>query len=187
MLNAKEAVQKTAVLEQPLIQSICKEAVLQPVRDAHIIRLIERIAEHYRGNIANRFLRPALLQLPLDKMTWDHIEVLTEKMEQFKYQGFHMDELYRQIAAAAHFVSLARRDLAPSLRNRLGAGAGGPDKVLREMAINTFSSNVRVFADLLNELYVSLVELDKASAKGRQPIYQQIPELSELGSELVES
>ena len=160
---------------------------MQPVRDAHIIRLIERIGEHYRANIANRFLRPALLQLPLDKMTWDHLEVLTEKMEQFKYQGFHLDELYRQIVAGARFVSLARRDLAPSLRNRLGPGSGGPDKVLREMAINTFASNVRVFADLLNELYVGLVELDKADAKGRKPLYQQIPEMSDIGSQLVES
>ena len=159
---------------------------MQPVRDAHIIRLIERISEHYRANIANRFLRPALLQLALDKMTWDQIEILTEKMEQFKYQGFHMDELYRQLAAAAHFVSVARRDLAPALRNRLGSSSGGPDKVLRDMAINTFSSNVRVFADLLNELYVSLVELDKAAAKGRKPIYQQIPELTDFGALLVD-
>jgi hypothetical protein len=148
--------------------------------------LIERISEHYQANIANRFLRPALLQLPLDKMTWDNLEGLTEKMEQFKYQGVHMDELYRQIAAAARFVSLARRDLSTSLRNRLGPSSGGPDKVLREMAINTFSSNVQVFTDLLNELYVSLVELDKAAAKGRKPLYQQIPELSDIGSQLVD-
>jgi hypothetical protein len=147
---------------------------------------MERIGEHYRTNIANRFLRPALLQLQMDKMTWDQLEILTEKMEQFKYQGVHMDELYRQIAAAAHFVSLARRDLSSSLRNRLGPSSGGADKVLREMAINTFASNVQVFADLVNELYVSLVELDKAAAKGRKPLYQQIPELSDIGSLLVD-
>jgi hypothetical protein len=123
----------------------------------------------------------------MDKMAWDNLEILTEKMEEWKYQGFHLDELYRQIASAARFVSLARRDLAPSLRNRLGPSSGGSDKVLREMAINTFSSNVRVFADLLNELYVNLVELDKAAAKGRKPLYQQMPELADVGSQLVDS
>jgi hypothetical protein len=160
---------------------------LDQVRDAQIIRLIERLGEHYRTNISNRFIRPALLQLPIDKMTWDQIEILTEKIEQFRYQGFHLDELYRQIAATARFVALARRELSPTLRNRLGGGGsgGGPDKVLRDMAVNNFASNLQLFADLLNELYVNLVELDKADAKGRKPLYLQMPELSDIGRQLV--
>jgi hypothetical protein len=158
---------------------------LQPVRDANVISLIERIGEHYRANIANRFLRPALLQLPLDKLTWDLLESLTEKMEQVKYQGIHIDELYRQIAAAAHFVSVARRELGSSLKNRLNTVASGSDRVLRNMAVNTFSSNVQVFADMINELFVSLVELDKTASRGHLPLYLQMPELSDIGRRLV--
>jgi hypothetical protein len=159
---------------------------LLQVRDAQIIRLIERIGEHYRTNISNRFIRPALLQLPLDKMTWDLIEILTEKIEQYRYQGFHLDELYRQISAAARFVALTRRELAPSLRNRLGsASPGGADRVLRDMAVNNFGSNLQLFADLLNELYIKLTELDKVDSKGHMPLYAQMPELSDIGRQLV--
>jgi len=157
------------------------------VRDAQVIRLIERIGDHYRTNISNRFIRPTLLTLPLEKQTWDLLETLTEKIEQYRYQGFHLDELYRQILAAARFVSVTRRDLAPSLRNRLSGGASGPDRVLREMAVNNFSSNLQLFADLLNELYVCLVEIDKESAKGRRPQYLSVPELSDVGRMLIGS
>ncbi|MDR1618720.1 MAG: hypothetical protein LBS06_06690 [Treponema sp.] len=158
------------------------------IRDAQIIRLIERIGEHYRTNISNRYIRPALLQLPLEKQAWDLIEILTEKIEQYRYQGFHLDELYRQIAAAARFVALTRRELVPTLRNRLGSGGStGPDKVLRDMAVNNFGSNLKVFADLVNELYIQLVELDKADAKGHRPLYLQIPELADIGRMLVGS
>ncbi|MCL2205858.1 MAG: hypothetical protein LBG93_07720 [Treponema sp.] len=155
------------------------------VRDAHIIRLIERIGEHYRSNISNRFIRPALLQLPLEKQSWDLIEVLTEKIEQYRYQGFHMDELYRQIIAAARFVSYTRRELVPSLRGRLTGSSTGADKVLRDMAVNNFGSNLQLFADLLNELYVSIIELDKLEAKGRRPVYMSHPELKDIGRMLV--
>ncbi|MDL2229025.1 hypothetical protein LJC14_02125 [Treponema sp. OttesenSCG-928-L16] len=155
------------------------------VRDSEIIRLIERISEHYRTNISNRYIRPALLQLPLDKQTWDLIEVLTEKIEQFRYQGFHLDELYRQIASAARFVSVARKELVPGLRNRLGGSPASSDRVLRDMAVNNFGSNLQLFADLLNELYVKLVELDKKESKGHLPVYAQIPELQEIGRQLV--
>jgi len=155
------------------------------IRDAQIIRLIERIGEHYRTNISNRFIRPTLLTIPLEKQSWDQIETLTEKIEQYRYQGFHLDELYRQILAAARFVSVIRRDLVPSLRNRLAMSSTGPDKVLRDMAVNNFASNLQVFADLVNELYILLVELDKNEAKGRRPLYMSIPELNDVGRMLV--
>ena len=155
------------------------------VRDAQIIRLIERIGEHYRTNISNRFIRPALLQLPLEKQSWDLIEILTEKIEQYRYQGFHLDELYHQIIACGRFVSLTRRELVPTLRNRLSGGNSVPDRVLRDMAVNNFGSNLQVFADLVNELYVCLVELDKVDAKGHRPLYMSIPELKDIGRMLV--
>jgi hypothetical protein len=157
------------------------------VRDAQVIRLIERLGEHYRMNIANRFIRPALLQLPLEKQSWDLIEILTEKVEQYRYEGFRLDELYRQISAAASFVSVVRRELLPVVRNRVGAvsSSTGPDKVLRDMAVNNFLSNLELFADLINELYVVLVELDKKNAKGHMPLYSTMPELAKIGKQLI--
>lgn len=156
------------------------------IREPEIIRLIERIGDHFKTNISNRFIRPVLLQLPLDKQSWDLIEILTEKIEQFRYQGFHLDELYHQIAASARFVALCRREVVPGLRNRLhNSSSSGADRVLRDMAVNNFASNLQLFADMLNELYVKLVELDKKGSKGRRPLYLQIPELEDIGRQLV--
>jgi len=121
----------------------------------------------------------------MEKQAWDLIEVLTEKIEQYRYQGFHLDELYRQIIACGRFVSITRRELVPTLRARLTGSGSGPDRVLRDMAVNNFSSNLQVFADLVNELYVCLVELDKAAAKGRRPVYMGIIELKDIGRMLV--
>ena len=156
------------------------------IKDAHVIRLIEQIGEHYRTNISNRFLRPLLLQLQLDKETWDQVELLTEKLEIFRYQGYHFDELYRQIYACARFVEAARNGIIPNLRNKMGLAPNGPDKILRDMAASNFGSNLQVFADLLNELYVFLATLDRGSVLKNQPaVYTTIPELSSVGRLLV--
>ena len=155
------------------------------VKDAHIIRLIEQIGEHYRTNISNRFLRPLLLQLQIDKVTWDQIELLTEKIELFRYQGFHLDELYRQIVACARFVEVARNNMIPNIKSKINAVPGGPDKFLREMAASNFSSNLQVFADLLNEVYINLINMDKKSSGKNQPVYTQIRELHSVGRMLV--
>jgi hypothetical protein len=146
--------------------------------------LIEQIGEHYKTNISNSFLRPVLLQIQIDKTTWDLIEVLTEKMDLYRYQGFHLDELYRQIAACARFIEVARNQ--NTIKNKLHLVPVGHNKTLRDMAVSNFSSNLKVFSDLLNELYVSLVEMDKKDAgDARQPVYAQIPELYNIGRLLV--
>jgi len=145
------------------------------------MRLIERVGEHYKTNISNRYIRPALLQLQLDKTTWDNIEDLTEKFEHYRYEGFHLDELYRQIASTARFIVATRREVAPSLRYRLPeGGSGGPDKVLRDMAVNTFNANLELFAKLLCELYNRVKDLDAAHANDKRPLYQQMPEFGDL-------
>jgi hypothetical protein len=154
---------------------------LDRIKDPHIIRLIEQISEHYQTNISNRFLRPVLLQLQVDKSTWDLIEVLTVKMEMYRYQGFNIDELYRQIAACARFIEVARNKTA--IKNKLNSLPPGHDKTLMEMAVSNFSSNLKVFSDLLSELYSGLIEIDKKDSGAKnQPLYTQLPELYNIDS-----
>ncbi|GBU28897.1 hypothetical protein R84B8_02459 [Treponema sp. R8-4-B8] len=151
------------------------------IKDPHIIRLLEQIGEHYRANIANRFLRPVLLQIQVDKNTWDLIEVLTEKMDLYRYQGFNLDELYRQIAACARFIEVARNK--STIKSKISLLPPGHDKTLREMAVSNFSSNLKVFSELLNELYTSLVEMDKEDPGNKgKPLYTQMPELYNIDS-----
>jgi len=159
---------------------------LKLIKDEYIMRLIERISGHYCANISNSFIRPALKQAEIDKSTWDQLELLTEKFELFRYQGYHLDELYRHVAAAARFVNTVRRDIAPSLRYRLSRNTqNGTDNVLWNMAINNFNSNLLIFADLLYDLYVKLAEYDIADSKGKRPLYRQIPELADIGRQLI--
>ncbi|MDR2731508.1 MAG: hypothetical protein LBB81_11505 [Treponema sp.] len=157
---------------------------MERIKDLTVVNIIEKLSDHYRTNISNRFLRPILLQLQIDKNTWDQVEELTEKMELSRYHGFHLDDLYHQIAACAHLVQAARHGMVPNLRNRLGPGPSGADKVLREMAANNFASNLQVFADMLHELFLILINLDKEASRGNPPVYTQIPELSSIDREL---
>jgi hypothetical protein len=76
----------------------------------------------------------------------------------------------------------------PTIRSRVSrSDPSAPDKVLRDMAVNNFSSNLQVFADLVNELFVKLVDIDKTRAKGRAPLYTQLAEVSNVGRLLVGS
>jgi hypothetical protein len=161
------------------------------LKNPEIFSVIESIAEHYRTNISNRFTRRALSSMTLDAGTWNLIEELTEKSDNYRYQGYHPDELYSQVLAIARFVYQARRQVLPNLRF-LASASGGlerispADKVFRDMAVNNFGPNLKILADKVNELYVKVAAIDKEIAGSKPPVYQQISELREIGRYLVE-
>jgi hypothetical protein len=161
------------------------------IKNPEIFASVEAIAEHFRNNISNRFTRRGLSSMILDPGTWNQIEELTEKFENYRYQGYHLDEIYTQILAIAKFVYQARRELVPNMRFLAGGGGGGDrvaaaDKVFRDMAIMNFGPNLKILADKVNELYVKVAAIDREGAGPKGPVFGQIPELKEIGRYLVE-
>ena len=126
-----------------------------------------------------------MLQLQIEKSTWDQIELLTEKMEMYRYQGFHLDDLYTQIIACSRFVEAARLGMIPALKAKINAISPGPEKTLLEIAASNLPSNLQLFSDLLYELFVNLVEIDKKSAKNKPTVYSQMPDLQSVGRMLI--
>jgi hypothetical protein len=161
------------------------------VRDEKLFKIVEKLQGHYQNNLNNRYIRKALLLMKVPTGTWNSIARLTEKTDYYKIQGYQYKELYEQIYAAATFVYHARTEVLPRLKSLLSGGtdtvfahrkAEEPkDKVLLEMAINNFPANLGVFSDLVNELYVRAVELDRAEHPKQKPVFEHLPELKELG------
>jgi hypothetical protein len=170
-----------------------------PIKDPDVYKIVERISEHYQKNIANRFVRKALMVLDLQPSEWERLEGLTEGLEYHRAQGYQFDEIYEMILAAGHFLYEARQRIIPNLRGMTSAAnrgeslsgrrlpAGDQERVLRDMALQNFPVNLGILNDLVNELYVKTAALDRAAAGKRRPVYERITELKELGRYLVSS
>jgi hypothetical protein len=159
------------------------------IKNPEIIAAVDSIGEHFRSNISNRFTRGGISSMVLDPGTWNLIEEMTEKAENYRYQGYHFDEIYGQILAMARFIYHARRDLLPNIRMYASGGndrAGATDKVFRDMAITNFGPNLKILADKVNDLYLKVAAIDKESAGQKGMVLSQIPELKEIGRYLVE-
>ena len=154
------------------------------VRDAGLFAIVERIKEHYENNINNIYVRKAFSRLQVEHDTWNQLDSLTGKTEFYRIQGYPVQDLYEQILAAARFISSCRRELLPNLRSLL---ADSTDRTMTEMAINNFGPNLSIFADLVNELYVKTLELDRDERRGGRPVSESIPELKKLGDYLVDA
>ncbi len=166
-----------------------------PIKDQEIMQIIENIRDHYQKNINNRYIRKAFMHIEIPKEASEGLERLTEKNDYYKIQGYHYKELYEQIHAAATFVYHAKQEILPGIKTYLAGGSDTVfsrksveterDRVLRDMAINNLKSNLGIFADMLNELYIKVVNSDKEDHPGSKPIYTRMPELKEIGQLLV--
>jgi len=159
------------------------EAALLVIRDDNVMNLIERISYHYQINITNRILRPVILQIYLDDRTWSNIEIFTEKFETYRFSGYYLDELYRQLAACARFVDAARNSM-DSIKSRLKTNPNAPDKIYRDMSANNFPNNIKHFAELLSGLYTLLLDIDKKKSGNNLPVYTQIKDLERVSGVL---
>jgi hypothetical protein len=166
------------------------------VKDADISNIIGKINEHFKNNITNRFLRKALLVMEVPQSIWDRLDGLQEKAMYGKVDGFQLQELYEIIISAATFIHKAKKDILPRLKSLVAGNMTAilskegketeSDKILREMAISNFSSNLGIFADMVNELYMKSIAIDKEANKNRPCIFEKIPELKQVGQYLVD-
>jgi len=162
------------------------------VRDSDVIGLIRRLGDHYRKNINTKYIKKAFSAVQMDTTTWNLIEDITKEMNY--PPEYRADELYERVLALAEFVHKVRKNVSPNLKTLLGTsgssslGGGGSsdqEKLMRDIAVSNFSSNIAVLADLVYELYLKTVEWDKRENEGRQKVYERMPELSQIGQYLV--
>jgi hypothetical protein len=155
-----------------------------PIKDPDIFKLIERMGDHYQRNINNQHVRKLFVTLSVSNSAWGQIETLTTKSEYYKYQGYQYEELYDQITAIASLVYQLRQQVVPGLKGLVSRASPGEQVVIKMVAAN-FPTNLSLLADMINELYLKVTNLDRAEHKAGAAVFEKNPELLQIGHYLV--
>ena len=163
------------------------------IKNQDITKLVEKSTLHYTNNIYNRHIRKAFMTMQMPRATWETLERFIDKSDYYKVQGYQFQEIYEYIHAAATFVYHAKREILPNLKSLLSEGSEtmlsrqsrNSDLILQKMAIDNFGANLSIFADIINELYIKTVALDKEEHQGQRAVYERIDELKEVGQLLI--
>ena len=161
-----------------------------PALDNRIYRLAEQIGEHYRNNVNNQYVRRALLHLKIDSGTWDLIAGITDLNDHYKLRDYRLDEIYERITALALFVNRCRQDAQPNLKHLLqdgqrsvlsrGGASPGTERVLLDMAIKNFPSNIDLLADMIREFFEAVKQHDRDTQRSGRPVYEKMPGLANV-------
>lgn len=152
------------------------------VKSGAIFGLIDKISEHYTQNVSNQHIRSAFTNLPVSHSSWELIDDLTSKKSYRRAQGYTYQELYERIHAAASFVATLRRYFVPNLRDLVSRAPAGQEVVVK-MVVANFPTNVSILADLLNDLYLKTIALDRE--ENDPPYYERDPAMGQIGQLLI--
>jgi len=158
------------------------------VKDSDIIRAIEELGEHYRSNINNKYIKKAFLNLTLDISDLNRITGFTEKADYPMAHEYGFAELYENLLALARFIREVNSIILPNIRALVGTAGGGMDekeKIIQEIAVNNFPSNLGILSDMVHRIFLMVYELDKESNKNSRTFFSRNPDLKSIGQLLI--
>jgi hypothetical protein len=157
---------------------------IRPIEDPALFSSIEALGIHFRQYISNRYTMGAIAAMELDAVVRRRIDVLFERSDIYRYQGFDVAELYAQILAVAKFLSEARRLLLPHLRAEARAGFPGcstAERLRRDLIAGNFEANLDILGDGIEALFVKAISYDAGTCGSDAPAFAGISELREIG------
>lgn len=158
-----------------------------PIKEQEILEQMDKIITHFQQNLNTSHLKKILMKADIPGYMWETLDRLDEKSAYRKLQGYSFDELYEIVLAAATLIFHVKKEIQPNLKTYLTAGSNPQDRVIQQMIINNFGSNLSIFNDMINEFYMKVVQLDKQMSRGGVPEFEKIPELKNIGQYLVDS
>jgi len=153
------------------------------VRSPDLFQKLEKLAAHYKNNVASPYLKGEFPNLTLSRRDWDEIELITARQELFRHQGYHLDELYLKLLALARFVKQARTQWGSSLKNMISlrySTRPASEKLMAEMVAANFSSNLAVLAQMVLELFYLVRNEDGEQNQGKFKALASVPEAKEI-------
>ena len=153
------------------------------IRSPELFQKLEAMGAHYKNNVASTYLKADLSTLTLSRRDWDEIELITARLDIYRYQGFHLDELYLKLLSLARFVKQSRTQLGSNLKNLVShryASRTSSEKLMAEMVAANFQANVSLLAEMVLELFYLTRKEDTDQNQGKAKELASVSEAKEI-------
>jgi hypothetical protein len=152
------------------------------VRDA-----IDRLKHQYQIFTSNQFIIYYLNEAGIPKNDWIDIEDLIDSNKYYEGEGYDLDRLYEQILTFSRFVVKLKKEILPKINSdaqKRIARLSADNKVLYKMTVDNAPGNVKIFYDIIIDLFIKIKKIDeKRSGEGKM-LYDKRSYLKEIEKNL---
>lgn len=156
-------------------------------KDKSVRDTIDRLKQQYQIFTSNQFIIYYLNEAGIPKNDWIDIEDLIDSNKYYEGEGYDLDLLYEQILTFSRFVVKLKKEILPKINSdaqkRIGR-LSADNKVLYKMTVDNAPGNVKVFYDIIIDLFIKIKKIDeKRSGEGKM-LYDKRSYLKEIEKNL---
>jgi len=156
-------------------------------KDKSVCDTIDKLKHQYQIFTSNQFIIYYLNEAGIPKNDWIDIEDLIDSNKYYEGEGYDLDRLYEQILTFSRFVVKLKKEILPKINSdaqKRIARLSADNKVLYKMTVDNAPGNVKVFYDIISDLFIKIKKIDeKRSGEGKM-LYDKRSYLKEIEKNL---
>ena len=157
-------------------------------KDKGIHDLIEKLKSQYQLFIHNQFINYYLIDSDIPKNDWLDVEDLIESNKYYEAEGYDLKKLYEQILTFSSFLTKIKKEILPRIQNEAAIRIRKmsiDNKILYEMTLDNLPENLKIFYDIIIELFINLKKVDKRIKGEENMLYIKLPYMREIEKKLI--
>jgi len=156
-------------------------------KDKKIRDIIDRLKIHYQLFISNQFIKYYLYDSNIPQNDWLDIEDLISANEYYEAEGYDLRKLYDQILTFSSFLLKIKNEILPRIKSEAAfriRKMSQNNKILYEMTLDNLPENLKIFHDILLELFINVKKADRKLNGENNMLYPKLPYMREIEKKL---
>ncbi len=156
-------------------------------KDKNIHDLIEKLKDQYQPFDHNQFINYYLLDSDNSKNDWLDVEDLIESNKYYEAEGHDLNKLYDQLLSFSSFLTKIKEEILPRTQNEAAIRVKKmsiDNKILYEMTLDNLPKNLKIFYDIIIELFINAKKVDKRINGEENMLYIKLPYRQEIEKNL---
>ncbi|KPJ88412.1 MAG: hypothetical protein AMS17_05570 [Spirochaetes bacterium DG_61] len=133
-------------------------------KDKAVRDMIDNLKNHYRVFVSNQFISYYLNESNIPKNDWIDIEDLIDSNKYFEGEGYDMERFYDQILTFSRFLDKLKKEVLSKMKGDVEkrlSRMSQDNKILYKMTIDNAPGNVKIFYDILTNLFMTVKKIDE--------------------------
>jgi len=156
-------------------------------KDKNIRDIIDRLKIHYQLFINNQFIKYYLYDSNIPKNDWLDIDDLIGANKYYEAEGYDLRKLYDQLLTFSSFLLKIKNEISPRIKSEAAfriRKMSQNNKILYEMTLDNLPENLRIFHDILLELFINVKKADRKLNGENNMLYLKLPYMREIEKKL---
>jgi len=156
-------------------------------KDKETHDILEKLKNQYQLFVHNKYINYYLLNSDIPTNDWLDIEDLIDSNKYFEAEGYDIRKLYDQIYTFSDFLEKIKKEILPRIKGEAAFRVMKmpiDSKILFEMTLDNLPENIKIFYDIIIELFISIKKVDKKLNGENDMLYFKLPYMQEIEKKL---